>query len=98
MPCHHPEVLGAPDWACLDCEPGWAEVHELALEEERLQKAKERALELIDVDAAWTYIGWQDEINDRILQTVRRLTSPTPRQPGRDNPDSGRPDISFRAR
>jgi hypothetical protein len=36
IPRRHPQVLGAPDWACLDCEPGWAEVHRLGTEEEKL--------------------------------------------------------------
>jgi hypothetical protein len=76
VPRHHPEVLGAPDWACLDCEPGWVDVHNLALEEEELQEAKGRALASGGVDAAWECLKRQDAINDRIVQCVRGLTSP----------------------
>jgi hypothetical protein len=77
VPRGHPQVLGAPDWACLDCEPGWAEVHNLALEEQELQEVKEQAVASSDFDAASAFFNRQDEINDRIVQAVRRLTSPT---------------------
>jgi hypothetical protein len=84
VPRRHPQVLGAPDWACLDCEPGWAEVHDLAIEEEKLQEAKAGALQACNLEAAWAYFGRQDEINDRIVERVRRLTSVA-----RGEPESG---------
>jgi hypothetical protein len=65
-----------PEWACLDCEPGWAEVHHLGLEEEKLQDAKNVAVQSCDFEAAATLYNRQDEINDRIVERVRRLTSP----------------------
>lgn len=76
IPRHHPQVLGVPEWACLDCEPGWAEVHHLGLEEKKLQDAKSVAVESCDFEAAAALYNRQDEINDRIVERVRRLTSP----------------------
>jgi hypothetical protein len=82
VPRHHPEVLGAPDWACLDCEPGWLDVHRLALEEQEQHEAMERALASLDAEAIWECLNRKDAINDRIVQRVRRLTSPKLSQPG----------------
>jgi hypothetical protein len=76
VPRGHPEVLGAPDWACIDCEPGWAEVHQLALEEEKLQDAKDEAVRSSDFESAAAFLDRQDEINDKIVLKVRQLTSP----------------------
>ena len=76
VPPRHPEVLGAPDWACLDCEPGWLDVHKLALEEQGQYEAMERAITSHDFYEAIECLHRQDEVNDRIVQRVKRLTSP----------------------
>lgn len=78
IPANHPEVLGVPDWACLDCEPGWAEVHRLALQDEDVWSAKEEAVHSQDFATAFDYLKQQDEITDRIVEVVHRLTSPRP--------------------
>jgi hypothetical protein len=82
VPRRHPQVLGAPDWACLDCEPAWAEVHALALEEEKIQQAKEEAVAACDFEAATAHFNQQDVINDRLVLKVRQLTSPPRGEPG----------------
>src|SRR6516162_1885730 len=57
------KISHPPLWACLDCEPRWAEVHELALEEESLLEPKEKAVERQDFEAAAAYYEKQHEIS-----------------------------------
>ena len=76
IPPQYPNVLGVPEWACLDCEPGWAEVHRLALEEEEARDAKTAAIESGDFEAARTALSRQDQLNDRIIERVHDLASP----------------------
>ncbi len=43
-----------PAWVCLDCAPGWSEVHRLATQEWQWQLAKEHAVTAADFEkAAW---------------------------------------------
>jgi hypothetical protein len=51
-------------------------VHRLGLEEETLQDAKNGAVQSCHFEAAVALYDRQDEINDRIVERVRRLTSP----------------------
>ena len=39
-------------WACLTCQPGWLEVHNLAVEEERHQLQLEECVARMDFDSA----------------------------------------------
>lgn len=48
-------------------------MHALALEEERLQDSKERAVLDQDFKAAAGDLHRQDELNDRIVEIVRQL-------------------------
>jgi hypothetical protein len=74
VPPRYPQVRGMPEWACLDCDPGWVEVHRLALEGE-LQDAKMVAVAAGDFEAAASASDREDEINDQIVERVRRFIS-----------------------
>src|SRR5689334_7963694 len=41
-----------PRWACLDCAPGWSEVHEMAIQDYRRQIDKEDAVATRQFDRA----------------------------------------------
>jgi hypothetical protein len=67
----------ALEWACLNCEPAWAEVHRMSIEEESLQLAKLEAVLAKDFEAAAAFLNRQDGIEDRIIELVRRIEGPT---------------------
>jgi hypothetical protein len=69
------QSLDVPEWACIDCQPGWAEVHRMAVEADELEQAKERAIEAHDFELAARLLHRQDEIDDRISELVRRFTN-----------------------
>lgn len=84
LPAHQTLPPRLPDWACLDCEPGWADVHRLALQDEELQAAKEAAIDSRDFEAASAYRDRQDKLDDRIVEAVRRLSAVPRPAPGDD--------------
>ena len=45
MADHPHETPHGPDRVCLHCQAGWLEVHRMAIEEDELELAKEKALE-----------------------------------------------------
>jgi hypothetical protein len=66
-------TLDAPQWTYLNCQPAWAEVHHMAMEEYELDLAKWKAVEAHDFEVAAAYLNQQDEIDDRITELVLRL-------------------------
>src|SRR5262245_19500274 len=42
----------APNWVCLDCQPSWSQVHQLAIEEEEYQRQMEMFIAKADFESA----------------------------------------------
>jgi hypothetical protein len=62
-----------PPWVCLDCAPGWSEVHRLATQEWEWQLAKEEAVASTEFEkAAWSR-NTQDELRRRLSAVVEEL-------------------------
>jgi hypothetical protein len=77
---HGPGVYGhphqgfdVPEQVFLRCQPGWLEVHRMALEEDELQLAKEKAILAHNFEVAAALLHRQDKIDDRLTELVRRL-------------------------
>ena len=62
-----------PEEVCLRGELGWLEVHRMALEEDELQLAKEKAILYQNFEVAAALLHRQDKIDDRLTELVRRL-------------------------
>jgi hypothetical protein len=67
------EPLDAPGWACLHCQPGWLNVHRMAVEVDELQLAKEKAIQAHEFEEAAAILNRQDGIDDRLTELARRL-------------------------
>lgn len=72
------EPVSAPTWVCLDCQPGWCEVHQLALEEEEHQIRVEESLAAVDFDTA---VKWRDQRHDVHRRIQERLIQLGVKQP-----------------
>jgi hypothetical protein len=66
-------TLVAPKWACLQCEPSWAEVHRLVVSEMELEMEKEKAIQLQDWERAASWLNRQNRLRDRIFELVKGL-------------------------
>ena len=64
---------GGPPWVCLQCTPGWAEVHRLAMQEWEWQLAKEAAVAATEFEKAAWYRDCQDELWQRMMAVVEEL-------------------------
>jgi hypothetical protein len=64
---------GGPPWVCLQCAPGWAEVHRLAMQEWEWQLAKETAVAAAEFEKAAWYRDCQDELWQRMMAVVEEL-------------------------
>ena len=62
-----------PPWVCLDCSPGWSEVHRLAMQEWQSQLAKEESLAAKDFEKAAWYRDLQGELGRRLSSVVDEL-------------------------
>lgn len=67
------ETLDAPKWACLQCEPTWAEVHRVVAAETELEMEKEKAIQLQDWERAASWWNRQSKLQDRISELVKGL-------------------------
>jgi hypothetical protein len=72
------QTLEVPEWVCLNCQPGWADIHRLAIKVDELQLAKEQALEAHEFELAAAYLNQQQKIDDRITESVRELKDGEP--------------------
>ena len=68
---HRPE--GAPDWACLSCQPRWVEVHRLGLQEEECQAKKEDGAAAADFVAAGYWLDQQRLIGQQLQRLLSEL-------------------------
>ena len=62
-----------PPWVCLQCAPGWSEVHRLAMQDWEWQLAKEDAITSKDFEKAAQYRDSQDELRRRLSRLVNEL-------------------------
>ena len=67
------ELPEAAAWTCLDCYPGWLEVHGLALEEEEFQEALERSLVSPDFEQAAMSRDRRNAASKRIRERIAEL-------------------------
>jgi hypothetical protein len=67
------ETLVAPKWACLQCEPTWAEVHRVVVAGTELETEKEKALHSRDFERAASWWNRQNKLQDRISELVKGL-------------------------
>jgi hypothetical protein len=65
--------LDATEWACLNCDPGWAEIHRLALKEDELQRGKENAIQSQEFETALALLYRQAKIEKLIARLVQQL-------------------------
>ncbi len=59
---------------CLQCEPKWAEVHRLALQEHELQVEKENAIVATDFEKAAQCRDIQTEVRRRLILLLDELS------------------------
>ena len=62
-----------PPWVCLQCAPGWSEVHRLATQEWEWQLAKEAAVAAKEFEKAAWYRDSQLELRQRMSAVVAEL-------------------------
>jgi len=67
------ETVVAPKWACLKCEPMWAEVHRVALAGKVLELEKEKAAKAQDFETAALWSSRQHKLEDEIFELVKGL-------------------------
>jgi hypothetical protein len=67
--------MANPDCVCLTCFPEWRDVHQLALELEEGQRAKEEAIAVQDFDRARLLRDQQYELRPRFEALLERLRS-----------------------
>jgi hypothetical protein len=53
------QPANAPGWICLNCQPGWSSVHQLALQEEECQIRLEASVANMDFQTA---ASWRDRM------------------------------------
>lgn len=66
------EVQG-PAWVCLRCSPRWLEVHELAMQDWKWQRAKQEAVASADFGTATKYWDDQQDLRQRLRTLVSEL-------------------------
>ncbi len=64
---------GGPPWVCLQCAPGWSEVHRLAMQEWEWQLAKEAAVAATEFEKAAWYRDCRDELWQRMMAVIEEL-------------------------
>lgn len=62
-----------PSWVCLQCQSGWLEVHELAIQDFQLQLDKEKAVANIQFETAARLRDAQVEVRKRLLSMIEDL-------------------------
>ena len=62
-----------PDWACPRCQPGWFEVHQLAVRDCQLQIAKEDAIAAHDFNKARQMRDLQFDFRPKLNVMVEEL-------------------------
>jgi hypothetical protein len=62
-----------PLWACLDCDPGWIEVHRMATQDHRWQMEKEVAVAAMQFDRAAELRDDQYRERERLVTALGQL-------------------------
>jgi hypothetical protein len=65
--------MEGPPWVCLHCSPRWSEVHVLAMQDYRLQVAKEEAIAAADFENAARQRDAQVDLRRRLRQLIQEL-------------------------
>jgi hypothetical protein len=65
-------ILGPP-WICLQCAPGWVEVHHLAMQDYQLQMDKEQAVILKNFELAAEHRDAQERLRKQLSPIVAEL-------------------------
>ena len=66
-------VDDGPPWVCLQCAPGWSEVHRLAMEDSEWQRVKEQAIGSQDFEKATRCRDTQDELCRKLFSLLAEL-------------------------
>ena len=69
---------GGRTWGCLSCEPEWATVHGLAMQDYHLQLQKEQSIANADFPTAIKYQNQQEDLLKQQSAVVNRLLSSDP--------------------
>jgi hypothetical protein len=62
-----------PTWACLDCAPGWVELHQLAVSEWEIETAKFAAVEALEFEKAAALLHDQERLEHAHTADFNRL-------------------------
>ena len=65
---------GGPPWVCMQCAPLWSEVHSLAMQEYKLQVAKEQAIVSGEFDKAAQCRDAQVDVRLRLARVLDELS------------------------
>jgi hypothetical protein len=68
-----------PTWSCLDCYPGWRDVHQMAMQIHRMQMEKEESVVAMRFDRAGELEYAQYRERDRLVTAVARMLEVTDR-------------------
>ncbi len=66
------DMLG-PTWVCLLCSPAWSDVHTFAMQDYKLQRAKEDAVASMDFEAARKCLDAQVDLRRQYSEIVEGL-------------------------
>jgi hypothetical protein len=72
-----------PAWACLDCEPGWQEIHDLVIDEQQFNARKKDAVAKQDFENASKLRDEANRAKDKRFEVIREVLAP-PEEPRTD--------------
>jgi hypothetical protein len=62
-----------PTWTCLDCNPGWNDVHQMAMQDLGMQMEKQNSVAAMQIDRAAELKDAQYRVRDRLVAAVARM-------------------------